>query len=129
MQTIDEYDAIAEVVRLYMAGASSGDVAKLRLAFHPDARMFGAAGGKRFDLAMEPFFELSAAHPLDSAGTYRGRLVSVQQFGHAAVAVVAEDGCWGGVSFIDILSLSSIEGIWLIVNKTFAHTGGVMPEG
>jgi len=124
---IDDHDAIKRVVGLYMDGASAGEVAKLREAFHPDARMFGAAGGERVDMAMEPFFELSAAHPLNSIGTYRGRLVSVQQIGDAAVAIVCEDGCWGSVSFVDIMSLSCIAGEWRIVNKTFAHTGGKMP--
>jgi hypothetical protein len=58
---IDDHDAITRVVGLYMTGASDGDVAKLRAAFHPDARMFGAVGGNRVDMAMEPFFDLSAA--------------------------------------------------------------------
>ena len=126
---IDDHDAIAKVVELYTVGASRGDAAMLRQAFHPDARMFGQAGGQRVDMAMEPFFELSAAHPLDSDGSYRGRLISVQQFGDAAVAIVAEDGCWGAVSFVDLLSLNRIDGVWTIVNKTFAHTGGTMPGG
>jgi hypothetical protein len=126
---IDDHDAIAKVVELYTVGASRGDAAMLRQAFHPDARMFGQAGGQRVDMAMEPFFELSAAHPLDSDGSYRGRLISVQQFGDAAVAIVAEDGCWGAVSFVDLLSLNRIDGVWTIVNKTFAHTGGTMPVG
>jgi len=56
--TIDDHDAIAAVVELYRQGASRGDVAKLRQAFHPDARMFGQAGGKRVDMAMEPVFAL-----------------------------------------------------------------------
>ena len=123
---IDDHDAVERVVSLYIDGASAGDVAKLREAFHPDARMFGAAGGIRVDMAMEPFFELSAAHPLNSAGTYRGRLACVRQTGDAAVAIVAEDGCWGSISFVDILSLSRIAGEWRIVNKTFAHTGAEM---
>ena len=108
--SIDDHDAISAVVDLYIAGASKGDVAKLGRAFHCDARMFGQAGGKRVDMTMEPFFELSAQHPLDSAGTYRGRLVSVEQVGDAAVAIVSEDGCWGSVSFTDFLSLSRIDG-------------------
>jgi hypothetical protein len=33
-----------------------------------------------------------------------------------------------GVSFIDYLSLSRINGRWKIVSKLFAHTGGEPPE-
>jgi len=53
----------------------------------------------------------------------------VQQVGDAALAIVAEDSCWGGVSFVDFLSLNCIDGIWKIVNKSFARTGGTMPGG
>jgi hypothetical protein len=31
------------------------------------------------------------------------------------------------VSFVDFFTLSKIDGRWQIVNKTFAHTGGVPP--
>lgn len=79
IQTINDYNAIAAVVRLYMKGAPEGNVSKLRQAFHPDARVFGTAGGKRVDLAMGPFFELSAAHPLNSTAAYQARMLSVQQ--------------------------------------------------
>ena len=46
----------------------------------------------------------------------------------AAFATVAEEGCWGTVSFTDYLSLARINGTWKIVNKLFAHTGGEPPE-
>jgi hypothetical protein len=45
----------------------------------------------------------------------------------AATVQLEEDGYWGGVSFTDFFSLARIEGEWLIVNKTFAHTGGDPP--
>src|ERR1700722_20187783 len=120
---IDDYDAIGSVVQLYIEGSSKGDRAKLQAAFHRDARMFGQAGGARFDMAMEPFFDLSERAPMDSNGSYRARLISVEQFGDAAVAIIAEDGCWGSVSFVDIFSLSRFDGAWKIVGKNFAHTG------
>ena len=53
----------------------------------------------------------------------------MQQTGDAAVAVVAEEGYWGSVSFIDYFLLARIEGVWKIVCKLFAHTGGEPPEG
>ncbi len=123
---IDEYDAIGKVLQLYMDGSAKGDVAKLKEAFHLDSRMFGSLGGQRLDIPIQSFFEL-AAHPADTEGKYRGRVLSVTQVGDAAVAVLAEDGFWGRVSFVDFFSLSKIDGRWWIVNKTFAHTGGEPP--
>ncbi len=124
---VDEYDAINQVLRLYVDGAAKGDAAKLKEAFHPDARMFGSLGGQRIDIPIQTFLELAAKGPADTAGTYRARVLSVNQVGDGAVATVAEDGFWGRVSFVDFFSLARIDGRWWIVNKTFAHTGGEPP--
>ena len=121
-----EYDEIVRVIQLYIDGASKGEVGKLKEAFHADSRMFGEAGGTRYDMPIAEFFDMAAQMPGDT-GNYQGRVTSVTQAGDAAVAVVAEDGYWGTVSFIDFFSLARIGGIWKIVNKTFAHVGGELP--
>jgi hypothetical protein len=128
VEQIDDYDAIVKVLRLYMEGSARGEPDKLKEAFHPDSRMFGSLGGKRVDVPIQALFEMTAQGPADIDGAYRGRVVSVTQVGDAATAVVAEDGFWGRVSFVDFFSLAKIDGRWWIVNKTFAHTGGEPPE-
>ena len=126
---VDDYDAICRVLQLCTDGEAKGDVAKLREAFHADARMFGSIAGTRYDIPIEELFELAEREPADT-GNYRSRILSVQQMGgDAAVAVVAEEGYWGTVSFIDYFQLARIDGDWKIVNKLFAHTGGEPPEG
>ena len=125
--TVDDYDAISRVVQLCLDGEATGDVTKLREAFHEDARMFGCLAGDRFDVPISALIELSASSPADT-GRYRSRILSVHQTGDAALATVAEEGYWGTVSFIDYLSLSRINGQWRIVNKLFAHTGGEPPD-
>jgi hypothetical protein len=121
---INDHDAISKVVQLYVEGAAQGDVNKLKQAFHPDARMFG----RNTNVSMEPFFALSAKHPLNRGGVHRARVISIQQVADAAIATVAEDGCWSTASFIDFLSLVRMDGAWKIVTKTFAHTGGEIPS-
>ena len=125
---VDDYDAIHRVLQLCTEGEAKGDVAKLREAFHADARMFGSLAGDRFDVPIEELFKLAESEPADT-GNYRSRVLSVQQTDDAAVAVVAEEGYWGTVSFIDYFLLGRIEGDWKIVCKLFAHTGGEPPEG
>jgi hypothetical protein len=125
---VDDYDAICRVVQLCTDGEAKGDVAKLREAFHADARMFGSLSGTRYDVPIAELFALADSAPADT-GTYRSRVLSVQQTGDAAVAVVAEEGYWGSVSFIDYFLLARIDGVWKIVCKLFAHTGGEPPEG
>jgi hypothetical protein len=125
---VSDYDAICRVLQLCTEGEAKGDVAKLREAFHEDARMFGSIAGERYDVPIEELFALAESEPADT-GTYRSRLLSVQQTGDAAVGVVAEENYWGSVSFIDYFLLARIEGDWKIVCKLFAHTGGEPPEG
>ncbi len=124
---IDDYDEIARVVQLYIDGNGRGEVEKLKDAFDGEARMYGHVDGHRFDVPVGQFFQMAASQPAGAGGQYRARITSVQQVGDAAVATVAEDGCWGSVSFVDFLSLVRIDGVWKIVNKAFAHTGGKMP--
>src|ERR671938_1346687 len=125
---VSDYDAICRVLQLCTEGEAKGDVAKLREAFHADARMFGSLAGERYDVPIEELFELAESAPADT-GNYRSRVLSVQQTGDAAVAVVAEEGYWGTMSFIVYLLLARIEGDWKIVCKLYAHTGGEPPEG
>jgi hypothetical protein len=124
---VDEYDAIRGTVQLCLDGEATGDVDKLRAAFHPDARMFGSLAGERYDVPIQELFDLAASAPADT-GRYRSRILAVQQTGDAAFATVVEEGYWGTVSFVDYLSLAKIGGAWKIVSKLFAHTGGEPPE-
>jgi hypothetical protein len=120
-----EQAEITRAVDLYVEGMRNGDGAKLREAFHSQAWMFGSLAGTRYD---EPIGELIAmvdGHYVD--GSYQARVVSVEQVGDAAFAVLEEQGCWGTVSFTDFFTLAQIDGAWTIVNKTFAHTGGEPP--
>ena len=125
---IHDYDAIAAVIRLYLDGVARGDLGKLREAFHKDARIFGQELGQRYDVPIEELVKEAVRAPLDSDGRFRGRLTSVTVAGDAAVATVAEDGCWCSVSYVDFMSLVRINGSWKIVNKTFTHTGGIPPS-
>jgi len=109
-------------------GGGQGDIAKLREAFHEDARMFGSIAAERYEVPIAELFALAESAPADT-GSYRSRILSVQQTGDAAVGVVAEEGYWGTVSFVDYFLLARKEGGWKIVCKLFAHTGGEPPEG
>jgi hypothetical protein len=126
--SIEDYDAIAGVIQLYIDGSAKGDRSILERAFHADARMYGSLGGHRYDVPIEELYKMSAETPMDTDGSYRARVTSVDQVGDAAVATLVEEGCWGTVSFIDYFSLARINGSWKIVNKVFAHTGGTPPS-
>ena len=123
---VGAYDEVRRVVELFLEGEATGDAGKLRAASHPDARMFGHVGGERYDLSIAEFAELAVKEPGDT-GQHRARVVSVEQTGDAAVAVVVEEGYWGALSFTDYFQLARVGTEWKVVSKLFAHTGGEMP--
>jgi hypothetical protein len=123
---VREYDEVRRVVQLFLDGEAKGDAAKLEEASHADARMFGAVGATRYDMPIVEFIKLAASEPGDT-GKHRARIVSIEQTGDAAVAVVVEEGYWGALSFVDYLQLARVEGTWKVVSKLFAHTGGDLP--
>jgi len=129
VSTASDRAAIEQAVQLYIDGASKGDAAKLKEAFHDAAWMFGSISGQRFDMPIGQMIETVTAQPLDSDGSFSARITEVEQIGDAATVTLEEDGCWGNLSFVDYFTLAKIDGTWKIVNKTFAHTGGEMPAG
>jgi hypothetical protein len=122
---VDDFDAIAATVQLYIDGSAEGDAAKLSEGFHPSAQMYGAVGEDRYDEPITEYIKLMAESP--GGETLRARITSITQAGDAAAATVVEDGFWGTMSFVTFLTLARIDGRWRMVNKTFAHTGGEMP--
>jgi hypothetical protein len=125
--TAQETEQIRRTVNLYAEGCRDGDAAKLREAFHPDARMWGSMMGQRDD---EPISELIAmvdGKPVDVDGSFHWHITAVEQNDDTASAVLVEEGFWGTVSFVDFFALARIDGTWKIVNKTFVHTGGEPP--
>jgi hypothetical protein len=125
--TGSEQGEITRAVDLYVEGVRDGDGAKLREAFHPEAWMFGSLAGTRYDEPIGELIALVDGKPVDVDGSFQARVMSVEQVGDAAFAVLEEDGFWGTVSFTDFFTLARIDGTWKIVNKTFAHTGGEPP--
>ena len=125
--TAQQTDQITATVQLYIDGAREGDADKLRAAVHPEARMWGSLGGQRFDVPISDMIGMLDGKPVDVDGSYVATITSTQQTDDTAEVVLAEEGFWGSVSFIDFISLAQIDGEWKIVNKTFVHTGGELP--
>jgi len=116
-------------VQLYVDGVRTGDAAKLEQAFNEGSWMFGSVGGKRLDMPISEMIKMIEAKPADTDGSFQANVRSVEEEGDAATVTLEEEGFWGALSFVDFFSLARIDGSWKIVNKTFAHTGGSMPEG
>ena len=120
-ERMDELDAVAAVVQLYVHGAAQADVGPLKEAFHESARMFGNENDEHSDVPISEFFEYVAETPVPGPG-FRSRIVSIDVVGDAAVAVLAEDD-YQGVDYVNFFSLVKLDGTWKIVTKVFAVTG------
>ena len=127
-RAVVEDEAISTVLRLYIEGSANGDVAKLREAFHENARAYGSLNGMRYDMSVAEMLELAEQAPRNSDGRYTAHIMSIDQVGDVATATVEEDGCWGTASFTSFLSLVKVDDRWQIVARVFAHVSGVLPS-
>ncbi len=115
-------------VLLYVDGVAKGDAAKLEQAFREGSWMFGSVSGTRYDVPITEMIKMVEAQPADVDGSFQATVRSADEEGDAALVVLEEQGFWGTLSFVDYFSLVRVDGSWKIVNKTFAHTGGSLPQ-
>ena len=126
MQThLNDLEEVRAVIQLYIDG-SNGDVAKLKQAFHPDARMMGHIGPMDTYIPITGFFDMVGRQPGMAGPNYKADIRTIDITGDAGVAVLVETD-YLGCDFVDYFSVARIDGRWQITNKTYAHTGGTPP--
>ncbi|MEO7855197.1 MAG: nuclear transport factor 2 family protein [Rubrivivax sp.] len=123
---LQDLEDVRTLVQLYIDGAN-GDVAKLKQAFHADARMFGHIGPMDTYIPISGFFDMVQAQPGMAGPKYKAVVRSIDLAGDAGVAVLVETD-FLGCDFVDYFSVARIGGRWQITNKTYAHTGGQPPS-
>ena len=118
-----DYDAIAEVIQLYIDGLNQADVDKLRECFHENA---WAAWTTEEDggLVQHPVQEVLGDWTSDSFPKgWTHRILSVTQAGDVASVLLemhtADDS--PGMGWVDIHALLRIDGVWKDMNKTATH--------
>ncbi len=122
---MNDLDEVRSVIQLYIDGAN-GDAAKLRQAFHPDARMMGHIGPMDTYVPITDFIAMVEAQPGMAGPNYQATIRTLDVVGDAGVAVLVETDYFG-CDFVDYFSVARIDGRWQITNKTYAHTGGEPP--
>jgi Putative lumazine-binding len=118
---MDDLEAVAALVQMYVDGAARADVELLREAFLESARMYGYEKDVHLDVPIQDFFDEVASLPVPGPG-FRSHVVSMNIVGDAGVAVLAEDD-YQGMNYVNFFSLVKLEGRWRIANKTFTMTG------
>lgn len=112
---------IESVISDYFQGMYRRDIARLRKAFHPSARLFGHLEGSFVEMSLEHWLEKVQGRPIpaDSAERFDMSIVSIEITGHIASAKVRD--FYRGLQFTDDLHLARTGAQWQIVNKTFHH--------
>ena len=109
--------AVRIVVEHYLHGLKFNDVASLKEAFWPEARLFFVAkGGKLGQLTQEDWYKgFAATAGKEEQGDLR--IAALEVTGDIASVKVVEE--YPGSRYIDYLSLVRFDGAWRIVNKVY----------
>lgn len=116
-----QQEAIRAVVSRYLHGLKFNDVASLRSAFWPDAKLlFVKKDGSLGQLSQQEWYAMFAS----SAGKEEEgdlRIISIDVSGNAASVKVIET--YPKSIYIDYLNLLQIKNNWTIVNKIYTSRG------
>ena len=113
---LSEYDAIATTVNHYINGGKTGRTEEMRLAFHPDATIFGYIGADLFAGPIQGLFDWNDQN--GAASELQGRIDSID-IAESVATVRLELANWSGHRFTDMFTLLKVDGDWKIMNKVF----------
>ena len=113
---LSDYDAITKTVQNYIKGGRTGRTADMKLAFHPDATIFGYIDADLFAGPIQGLFDWNDQN--GAATELEGRITSVDLVGTVATVRLELDN-WSGHRFTDFFTLLKVDGEWKIMNKVF----------
>jgi Putative lumazine-binding len=114
--SIGEYDAISKTIEHYIAGGKTGRSEEMKLAFHPDATIFGYAGPELFGGPIQMLFDWVDQN--GPAAELQGRITSID-LTESVATVHLELENWLGRRFTDLFTLLKVDGEWKIISKVF----------
>ena len=121
MQNKSNLQAISDTIQNYFEGMYYRDTARLRKAFHPKAFLFGHFQGAWVVVPLDKWLGMVEGGPVpaENGEPFDMRIVSIDVTSQVAIVKVVD--LYHGLRFTDYLSLASVDGHWMIVNKTFHH--------
>lgn len=114
--SLSEYDAITKTVQHYINGGKTGRSDEMKLAFHPDATIFGYAGPELFAGPIQMLFDWVEQN--GPATELEGRITSIDLI-ETVATVRLELENWSGRRFTDLFTLLKVDGEWKIISKVF----------
>lgn len=121
---LSDYDAITNTVQNYINGGKTGRTADMKLAFHPDATIFGYIGPDLFAGPIQGLFDWNDKN--GPATELQGRITSIDLIETVATVRLELDN-WTGHRFTDFFfSLSIHDGgmIYITVDPRWQPSHG-----
>jgi hypothetical protein len=115
VQAVDA--AVLAPLEAYLRGHATGLAEEFRPAFHSDAELWGMRNGALIRMTAEQYIARASGAPAADEAQRRRWIESIDVTGDTAVAKIVLD--YPAVRFTDYMSLSRIDGRWVIVNKMF----------
>lgn len=112
---------IRATLQNYFDGLFRGDAELLKMAFHPQAQLFGEVRGKPYQKSLEGFLAATTSRrsPRDAGEEFHMEVLNMEATSN--VAYVRARCPMFGLAYIDHLALARDGDRWLIVNKLFTH--------
>lgn len=117
----DNAAAITAALSNYFTGIYNGDVELLRSTFHPQALVAGDVNGQPYFKTIDQYLEgvKNRKSPLALNETFRMEILSIEIINSIAIAKARVP--LFEFNYYDLLSLSKINGEWVIINKLLTN--------
>jgi len=112
-----EETAVRQAIEHYLRGHATGDGQHFQKVFHPEAKLFWVRDGKFTQRTSAEYIAGASGKPPADEAQRRRKIESIDITGNAAVVKVLLD--YPNARFTDYMSMLKIDGVWMIVNKTF----------
>ncbi len=112
---------IAAVLSDYFNGVFKGDTDLLRSAFHPQALVAGDINGQPYFKTLDQYLDgvKNRKSPFELGESFRMEIISIEIINLIAVAKVRLP--MFEFNYHDLLSLTKVDGKWVIVNKLLTN--------
>jgi hypothetical protein len=117
----DNATAVSAVLSNYFNGVFNGDTDLLRSAFHPQALVSGDVNGQPYFKTLDQYLDgvKNRKSPFELGEGFRMEIISIEIINMIAVAKTRLP--MFEFNYHDLLSLSKINGEWVIVNKLLTN--------
>jgi hypothetical protein len=117
----DNSAAVTATLSNYFIGIYKGDVELLRSTFHPQALVAGDVNGQPYFKTLDQYLDgvKNRKSPSELGDKFRMEIISVEIINMIAVAKARVP--MFEYNYYDLLSLSKINGNWVIVNKLLTN--------